>query len=327
MATQQISPFRLAPWFSPRPWGARDLTPWFDHTVPEAEEPVGEAWLTGNDCVVQTGPHRGRTLAQLAAQHPSELLGPFANGREQQRDFPLLLKIIFPKDRLSVQVHPDDALAQASGHPRGKTECWYFLEADPGVSIQLGLKEGATLEQVRSKIADGTLEELLEDLPVKSGDMVFVEPGTVHAFGAGVVILETQQQCDLTYRMYDYGRQRELHVEQALAATKLETGAGKMPPRQLESHGGLHSRLIDQQYFSVDRYDVRAGETMMLAACDLPRTLVGLAGDASLQAGDRRIKPLKLIAAHAVVLPPTAKPAELLARENAVVICATPGME
>jgi mannose-6-phosphate isomerase len=320
VAEASLAPFRLAPWFSPRPWGSRSLLPWYDKVVPDGDEPIGEAWLTGPDCVVETGPHHGLTLAQVAQQYPAELLGPFA----AEKDYPLLMKILFPHDKLSVQVHPDDALAQQGGHARGKTECWYFLDAEKGAKIDLGLKDGVTHEAIRKAIADGTLEELVEQVPVRTGDMVFVDAGTVHAIGAGVTILETQQQCDLTYRLYDYGRPRELHVEPGLAATRLTTQAGKVRPRQLESHGGLHSRLIEQRYFTVDRYDVRAGETMALPPSAVPRTLVSLAGDVSLQPADHRLKPIALLAAQAVVVPPSRKPS-LMARENAVVLCAIPG--
>jgi mannose-6-phosphate isomerase len=319
-----LAPFRLAPWFSPRPWGSRSLLPWYDRTVPEGEEPIGEAWLTGADCTIETGPHHGQTLAQLAAQHPSELLGLLAPHDGASPDYPLLMKILFPQDKLSVQVHPDDVLAQESGHARGKTECWYFLDAEKGAKIDLGVRDGVTHDQIRKAIANGTLEQLVEQVPVKTGDMVFVDAGTVHAIGGGVTILETQQQCDLTYRLYDYGRPRELHIEPGLQATRLTTDAGKVRPRQLESHGGLHARLIEQRYFTVDRYDVRAGEAMALPPCDVPRTLVGLAGDAALQPADRRLKPIALLPGHAVVIPPSRTP-KIMARENAVVICAIPG--
>ncbi len=319
-----LAPFRLAPWFSLRPWGSRSLLPWYDRTIPEGEEPIGEAWLTGAECVIETGPHRGQTLAQLAQQHPAELLGPFAGADGKAGDYPLLLKILFPQDKLSVQVHPDDVLAQESGHPRGKTECWYFLDAEKGAKIDLGVQDGVTHAAIRKAIANGTLEQLVKQVAVKAGDMVFVDAGTVHAIGGGVTILETQQQSDLTYRLFDYGRGRELHLEQGLAATRLTTEAGKVRPRQLESHGGLHARLIEQRYFTVDRYDIRAGETVPLPPSDVPRTLVGLAGDASLQPADRRLKPIALTAAQAVVVPPSRTPS-LLARENAVVLCAIPG--
>ncbi len=141
------------------------------------------------------------------------------------------MKLLFPNDKLSVQVHPDDAQAQAMGQPRGKTECWYVLEAEPGATIALGLKTGATADVVRAAIAGGTMEDWMEWVPVSVGDMVFVDAGTVHAIGPGVVLLETQQTCDVTFRMYDYGRPRELHVEQALKVMRAKTAAGKVAPK------------------------------------------------------------------------------------------------
>jgi mannose-6-phosphate isomerase len=236
-----LGPFRLAPWFSARPWGRLDLRPWYKTTG--TTEPVGEAWLTGPQCLVETGALTGQTLAQAAA---NEFGGA---------EFPLLVKLLFPNEKLSVQVHPDDAMARAMGQPRGKTECWYVLEADAGAKIALGLGEGVTAEAVRAAVADGTLEELLEWVPVEAGEMVFVDAGTVHAIGPGVVLLETQQTSDATFRLYDYGRGRELHLEQGLRAMKTRTAAGKVQPRAM---GGF-VRLIEQRYFVVDRYDVAAG--------------------------------------------------------------------
>src|ERR1019366_8969777 len=192
----------------------KDLRPWSAATG--TTEPVGEAWLTGPESVVETGAMAGRTLAAVAAEAGEGLLGG-GGGAE----FPLLVKLLFPNDKLSVQVHPDDAQAQAMGQPRGKTECWYVLEAAPGATIALGLRPGATPEAVRAGIANGTLEELVEQVPVSVGDMVFVDAGTVHAIGPGVVLLETQQTSDTTFRMYDYGRPRELHVEDGLRVMKL----------------------------------------------------------------------------------------------------------
>ena len=214
---------------------------------------MGEAWLTGPESVVETGRVTGQTLAAVAAELCRLQLWAAA-------EFPLLVKLLFPSDKLSVQVHPDDAQAQAMGQPRGKTECWYVLEAEPGATIALGLKPGATADAVRAAIADGTLEELMEWVPVAVGDMVFVDAGTVHAIGPGVVLLETQQTCDITFRMYDYGRPRELHVEQALQVMKTKTAAGKVAPRKMDGF----TRLIEQKYFVVDRYDLAEMEAVSL---------------------------------------------------------------
>jgi mannose-6-phosphate isomerase len=239
-----LPPFRLAPYFRTRVWGFHDLAPWYDYQTDG--EPIGEVWLTGEMCPAATGPFKGQSLTEITRQHSTEILGPALAGQE----FPLLIKLLFPKEKLSVQVHPNDALAQKYGEPRGKTECWYALDAQPGASVALGIKPGVTEEQIRHAIPAGTLEELLEMVPVHEGDMLFVDAGTVHAMGPGVVVLETQQTSDRTYRMYDYGRPRELHLEKSYEAMRLTTRAGKIPPR---SENG-HTVLIDEHYFRMEKW-------------------------------------------------------------------------
>ena len=228
------APFRIAPSFSGRVWGYRDLRPWYD-VVAQSGEPIGEAWLTGDQCQVATGPHTGKKLAALFSGNAEALLGP-SPARDEAASAsasPLLIKVIFAKEKLSVQVHPDDAMAQKYGDPRGKTECWYALQAEPGAQVACGLKPGVTLDDVKAGIDAGTLEASLNLLDVDPGDMIFVDAGTVHAIWPGSILLETQQNCDLTYRMYDYGRGRELHIAKSLEATRLKTRAGKVPARAL----------------------------------------------------------------------------------------------
>jgi mannose-6-phosphate isomerase len=254
--TATLPPFRLAPYFRTRPWGFHDLNPWFNYRTDG--EPIGEVWLTGEMCLADTGPLQGRSLADMTAQHPSALVSATFTGS----DFPLLIKLLFPKDKLSVQVHPDDVLAQRYGEPRGKTECWYALDARPEAEVALGLRPGVTLDQVRTAVHDASLESLLEMVPVCRGDMIFVDAGTVHALGPGVVMLETQQTSDLTYRMYDYGSARELHLEKAFAAMKLTTRAGKVPPRRVDGH----TLLIDERYFRIERWMVNAAAVEALTA-------------------------------------------------------------
>ena len=241
-----LAPFRIAPFFRGMVWGTRDLRPWYDR-VAEAE-PIGEVWLTGDQCEVETGPFAGKALAELFAEAPAALLGPFVNSTGS----PLLIKVIFANQKLSVQVHPDDAMAIKYGQPRGKTECWYALAAEPGAQVACGLKPGVTLDRVKAGIADGTLEESLNLLPVAVGDVIFVDAGTVHAIWPGSVLLEIQQNSDLTYRMYDYGRPRELHIEKSLEATRLQTRAGKVPSQALQDR----TTLIDVEYFRVERIPV-----------------------------------------------------------------------
>lgn len=250
-----LSPFRIEPLFVARVWGFSDLRPWYDQ--PPGTEAIGEVWLTGDDCRIATGPHAGKTLGELFQSSAEPLLGitaPVAGS-------PLLIKVIFAKEKLSVQVHPDDALAVKYGQPRGKTECWFALSAEPGAQVAAGLKPGVTADDVRSGIQDGTLEKSLQVLPVKADDMVFVDAGTVHAIWPGSILLETQQNSDITYRMFDYGRPRELHIEKSLEAMRLATRAGKIAPKQLVDR----TILVDEDYFCVERIPVavsRASTTL-----------------------------------------------------------------
>src|SRR5438105_12761570 len=135
-------------------------------------------------------------------------------------DLPLLAKYIFTSERLSIQVHPNDQQARARGLAQGKSECWYILDADPGAVLGLGLKREASRDELRSAALDGSIEQLMDWRPVRAGDFVFVPSGTVHAIGAGISLLEFQQNSDVTYRLYDYGRPRELHLEDGIAVSK-----------------------------------------------------------------------------------------------------------
>ena len=232
-------PVALRPIVKERVWGVERLPKWYPQ--PEPGRPVGEAWLTAAECEAETG----EMLGELARGNPAAF-GADTNG------FPLLIKMLFPREKLSVQVHPNDAEAQAVGHPRGKTECWYIVQAEPGATVAVGLKEPMTGEQVRAAIADQTLEGKLRHLPVKAGDMVYVDAGTVHAIGPGVTVLETQEYSDITYRLYDYGRPRELHVEHGLAVVRNSNEAGLLAP--VAKHGFV--RLVASPYFVVDRFSV-----------------------------------------------------------------------
>ncbi|QHN04048.1 mannose-6-phosphate isomerase [Granulicella sp. WH15] len=275
MTSELLAPFRLGPRFSERIWGKPDLKPWYDSTG--TSELVGEAWLTGPDCPVETGTELGKSLKDL---YP---------------EFPLLVKMLFPNDKLSVQVHPDDEQAQALGLARGKTECWYVLEAEPGSTVACGLKEGVTPEQVRTAALDGSMESLMEMVPVSVGDMVFVDAGTVHAIGPGLVLLEVQQTCDVTYRMFDYGRPRELHLEKGLAVMRTKTAAGKVAPREMDGF----VRLIEQKYFVVDRFDIEGEELVSMTG---PGCLVALSGEGVVIVPGEE-EEVELTAGKAVVVP------------------------
>ena len=247
----EMTPFRIEPLFVGRVWGTNDLRPWYDQVA--TGEPIGEVWLTGDDCRVATGPHSGKTLGEIFREMPQAMMGEDA----PSGDSPLLIKVLFAREKLSVQVHPDDRLAQKYGQPRGKTECWYALAAEAGAQVAAGLKAGVTMDEVKAGIEGGTLEKSLRMLPVHAGDMIYVDAGTVHAIWPGSVLLETQQNCDLTYRMYDYGRGRELHIEKSLEAVQLKTKAGKVMPRVLEDR----TILLACPYFTIERIPVDASRS------------------------------------------------------------------
>ncbi len=245
----------MLPAFDPRPWGTLDLSPIYPNH--KFAEKIGEAWLSGDDCEVANGPLKGRTLAQLSEQHQRELVG---NAARDPKRFPLLLKFLFPHEKLSVQVHPDDAQAQRVGQPWGKTECWYIAHAEPGAQIALGLKPGVTASQLEEAIHQKRAEEVLNWVNVYSGDMIYVAGGTVHTLGPGSVVVETQQQSDTTYRLYDYGRPRELHLKDGMAAVKEKVNSGKVvrpAPSQMNGSTNRHLPLVAAPYFVVDMFEAK----------------------------------------------------------------------
>jgi len=218
-------PIRIDPIFSPRLWGSRSLAPIYPEKT-QLPEPLGEAWLTGVDCKVASGPFVGKKLADAWSAMPAEWRGKRLSSRE---DFPILVKFMFPQDKLSIQVHPDDAYAaaheQAAGG-KGKTEMWHAVSSTPGSSLLLGLKPGTDQNKFLAAIKDNTLEGVLQSHPVSAGDTFFVTPGTPHTIGPGIILCEIQEYSDLTYRIYDYGRvdghgkPRELHIDKALKVMK-----------------------------------------------------------------------------------------------------------
>src|SRR6202158_1144668 len=251
----QLYPLLMSPAFDPRPWGTLDLAPIYPNH--KFNEKIGEAWLTGDNCQVTNGPLSRRTLADLSKEFRSEFVGTAAC--EPQR-FPLLLKFLFPEEKLSVQVHPDDTTAQRFGEPWGKTECWYVAHAKSGSQIALGLKPGVTRAQFEQSIHEKRAEELLNWINVYQGEMIYVAGGTVHTLGPGSVIVETQQQSDTTYRLYDYGRPRPLHLQRGLASVKERTASGKVirtAPVAINGGKSRRSSMIIAPYFAVDLFELK----------------------------------------------------------------------
>jgi len=201
------------------------------------------------------------------------------------------VKFLFPGDKLSVQVHPDDEQARKRGQLCGKTECWYVLRAEPGAQVALGLRAGVTLEGFRQAIAQTRAEELLNWLDVFAGDMIYVAAGTVHTIGGGLVLVETQQTSDTTY----YGRGRELHIEDGLAATKLRTNAGKVV--RADDSSGV---LVRSPYFQVEKMPLREALHTTVTP-DSPHILVAVSGAGIVES--QGMEPISFATGDAVVIP------------------------
>jgi mannose-6-phosphate isomerase len=297
-----LYPLLMQPGFDPRPWGTLDLAPIYPNH--KFSEKIGEAWLTGDDCRVANGPLAGKTLSQLSEQYQRELVGDAA--RDPKR-FPLLLKFLFPHEKLSVQVHPDDTQALRVGQPWGKTECWYVAHAKPGAQIGLGLKPGVTAAQLEEAIHQTRAEEALNWVNVYPGDMIYVAGGTVHTLGPGSVIVETQQQSDTTYRLYDYGRPRELHLKDGMAAVKEKVKSGKvLRPAPVErANGNRHEPLVGAPYFAVEMFTCKQPEVALKTKDESNRNsvqiLVAVEGCGVIEA--QGMEPVTLAKGDAVVVP------------------------
>ena len=256
-----VGPARLDPIFSPRPWGAKSLAPFFAEKSSLAE-PIGEAWMTGSECRFANGPFTGQTLGEAWPKMPVEWTGTQIS---PGGCFPLLAKFVFAEEKLSLQVHPDDDYAarheQAAGG-RGKTEMWYSVRSEPGAQVLAGLKPEVTHESFRQAIADCTAENLVNRVPMATGDAIFIPAGTVHTIGPGNIFCEIQEHSDLTYRVYDYGRRdstgrsRELHIERALEVMRVgEQNCGKLTPVRIERGGVVETHFIACRYFAVEKWE------------------------------------------------------------------------
>lgn len=291
----ELYPLLMKPYFDPRPWGARDLAPIYDFHVHPGEESIGEVWLTWDECAVANGPLAGTKLGDLCRQFGRELVGTAA--RESER-YPLLIKFLFPCDKLSVQVHPDDETAQRQGEPCGKTECWYVVEAEEYAQVALGLKPGTTREQFEQSIRENRAEDLLNWIKLHPGDMMFVDAGTVHTIGGGAVLLEVQQNSDTTYRLYDYGRPRELHLRQGFEAMKESTGAGKVTPTTVAPG---HERLIQSDCFYVEKFTLSEPHTFHVEPGRSSHNLISIDGCASVETPGSQ--PVLFQRGEAVIIP------------------------
>jgi mannose-6-phosphate isomerase len=238
--------------FLPKPWGVNDLRPWSNA---RQNGNIGEIWY-----------ERSSPVAAAPA---------------------LLLKLLFTSQPLSIQVHPDDAYAQSMGLPNGKAEAWYVLSAAPEAKVALGLKRGLTPRQLRQAIDDGSISELVAWQAVCAGDTIFIPAGTIHAIGAGLVVAEIQQRSDVTFRLFDHGRDRDLHVEDAIAVADSGPFDSRGTPTRLTDTRTL---LTSNSHFTFERIELAPNSTWWLEAKEETWLLVvgggARAGSLDLAVGD-----------------------------------------
>ncbi|AOM81867.1 type I phosphomannose isomerase catalytic subunit [Salisediminibacterium beveridgei] len=250
------------PVFKEKVWGGTKLNKQFNYDV--SGDNIGECWGISahkeGAARVRNGHYKGQTLRELWARERA-LFGPVTS-----EEFPLLVKIIDASDALSVQVHPNDELAMAmAGYPYGKTECWYILDAEPGAKLIYG-HQADSKEELQELVAGGNWDDLFREVPVEAGDFVHVPSGTVHAIGAGIVLLEVQQSSDITYRFYDYdrpgsdGELRPLHIEESIACTRVPDHLSGDSVVKTQHQDSAKAVLVEDPYFHVHQLNPgRAG--------------------------------------------------------------------
>lgn len=288
MSNDAVYPFAIEPKETPAIWGGDALVTRFGKTGdPNAK--IGESWECWDENHILNGPLAGKTIGDLRAQLGPTLLGDL----DPKQLFPILTKIIDAQDALSVQVHPDDAYAQrVEDQHNGKTECWYILSANEGAELVYGWTRDTTREEYERRVADGTLGEILRRVPVKAGETYYLPAGTLHAIGAGIVLFETQQASDLTYRIFDWnrvganGKPRELHVKKAADVLDYHQGARGAAETIAYSYEGLdRTALVASKNFVIERV-VATDEIASLETLGRPAIVMTLERPMTVRAGD-----------------------------------------
>jgi mannose-6-phosphate isomerase len=258
LAHTPLYPLLLKPALHTKVWGGRKLAEVMHKDLPTAE-PYGESWEMHDTAVIANGPLANMTMADALAQYGADLIGP---GGKAEDGLPLLAKILDAADWLSVQVHPnDDQARQLEGQPRGKTEAWYVLSAEPNAKLVIGVHPGTSRAEIAHAIRGNTLEKMLVYADVQQGDVLFIPAGTIHALGPGLLIYEIQQSSDTTYRLYDWGRMgldgkpRDLHIDKSLAVSNTD----KLPEiRRVQPNGQQTVSVVSSPFFTTLLHNISA---------------------------------------------------------------------
>lgn len=286
-----LYPLKLNAAFKDYLWGGTRLRDEFNKQTDI--DPVAESWELSchhdGQSIISNGEFSGKTLAQYIETVGKQVIGTKA---PKDKDFPILIKFIDAKQSLSVQVHPDDKYALLHEGESGKTEMWYVIDATPDATLIYGFTHEISHQEFERRIKDNTLLEVCNQVPIKKGDVFFIEAGTLHAIGAGALIAEIQQSSNSTYRVYDYGRVgkdgklRELHIEKALAVTKLEPPTRKPEPiAKLTAFADYDLTILAQcELFNVSHFDLH-GNCSLNANKDSFHSILVLDGQIALTYG------------------------------------------
>lgn len=286
-----LYPLKFKPRVKERIWGGQAILKKKGKTVARLSKDklYGESWdlssVKGDVSVVANGFLKGNNLEEIIEVYMGELVGE-ENFEKYGLEFPLLVKYLDCNDKLSVQVHPNDELAEERHNSFGKTEAWYVVDCKPGAAIYLGFKNmELTREEYIAAVAESRLEELLNRVEVKPGDVFFIPAGTVHALGAGIEVVEVQQTSDVTYRIYDWdrvdasGKGRELHTALAVDAIDFEADA-ELLHRKYELTKGGAATVIESSYFTMTLHDVNGEKLLDRASLDSFIIYIALNGSA-----------------------------------------------
>jgi mannose-6-phosphate isomerase len=325
-----LYPLKFKPIFKERVWGGRKLAELYQKPLP-GNVPIGESWeisdRPGDASVISNGPLAGKDLHWLMENHSHELLGEAKPTRENR--FPLLLKLLDAREKLSLQVHPPASkAAELGGEP--KTEMWYIADADPGAELYVGLKRGVTRTVFEKKIETGEVAECFHRVPVRAGDVMFLPSGRVHAIGAGLVIFEIQQNSDTTYRVFDWnragldGKPRELHVKQSLASINFEDFEPELTVLRAVNPGASQAQhLVKSPLFCVDLFQMKSAESIVLGRTGMKMKIVAVLKN-RLTVSDGQIS-VELRPGEVCLVPSSVKVAELFAESGASFLLAGSG--
>jgi mannose-6-phosphate isomerase len=318
-----LYPLTFHPIFKERIWGGRELEKLYAKKLPPGKI-IGESWeisdRPGDESIIANGTYAGKSLRWLMENHARELLGDAKSASENR--FPLLVKILDAREKLSLQVHPPASkAAELKGEP--KTEMWFIADATPGAELYVGLKRGVTRAEFEKKISDGSVADCFHRVPVRAGDTMFLPSGRVHAIGDGLVIFEIQQNSDTTYRVFDWnrvgldGKPRELHIAQSLASIDFNDFEPKLACENFAGNDKIKSRpLVRDKLFNAENLEMKMGAVVKLKKHKL-QIVAAVNGQIEIGSNSETVS---LSAGKFCLIPASLEQTEILAKSDAALL-------